>query len=418
MASTQPQPPARRRGGLAANLALSAGTFLVLFAVAELVTRLFFPVANLGTVIRFDPDTGWGLRPGAHLHVLDHDRNLNYHIRINSQGVRDRRFDEHPPPGKERILFVGDSVTFGTGVERGGRFSDFVSRATAKHFDAVNAGVPGWGTDQELIWYELNGARLDADVVVLTFFMSNDILNNALDRLFLGTAPKPRFRIVDGDLVSPGRVVAPPRTLKWRFWHLARSSQLLVHFKRLIDSTRPQANQPPRRAFPQGFGKDGPHEPYSHWTVFEKETAPEIEEAWRTTAALIERFARECRWNGAELYVFAMPLMEADDDWRTWLLEHSGVPHGDLDFAAPFARLRRICEAAGVPLCYPLEEFRSEAPRRELFLRREGHPSMAGHALAARCILEWLQDERGIEYEIARDDLPLLLPSAAGGGTH
>jgi hypothetical protein len=293
-----------------------------------------------------------------------------------------------------------------------------VGRATSKHFETINAGVPGWGTDQELIWYELGGARLEADVVVLTFFMSNDLLNNALDRLFLGTAKKPRFRLVDGELVAPGRIEEPPRTMKWRLRHLARSSQLLVHFKRLFDSTRPPAKQPPREAFPQGFGKDGPHEPYSHWTVFEADTAPEIEQAWATTAALISRFARECRWNGAELYVFAMPLMEADDDWRAWLLEHSGVPHGTLDFDAPFERLRVICEEADVPLCYPLDEFRAEAPRRDLFLRREGHPAMAGHALAARCILEWLQDERGIEYEIAHEDVELLYPGgAAGGGT-
>ena len=41
---------------------------------------------------------------------------------------------------------------------------------------------------------------------------------------------------------------------------------------------------------------------------------------------------------------------------------------------------------------------------------------MAGHALAARCLLEWLQSERGIEYEVAREDAQFLYPEGAGGG--
>ena len=412
--SSTKQPPARRRGGILANLSLSVVTLAVLFALAELTIRIFFPVANLGTVIGFDAHLGWSLRPGSSLHALDHARGLNYEIRVNSHGLREREFAEHPPPGKRRILFVGDSATFGTGVESAWRFSDFVGRATARQWDVVNAGVPGWGTDQQLIWYERQGARFDADVVVLTFFMPNDVLNNGMDRLFLGTAPKPRFTSADGELVTPGPVQQPPRTLKSRLRAMARTSQLLVLAKRARDIGRTGAAR--EDAFPQGFGKDAPHETYTHWTVFERDTRPEIEAAWQTTEAIIARFARECRWNNAELIVFAMPLMESDDEWRAWLLEHSEVSEATLDFAAPFQRLRQICSDEGIPLVYPLEEFRAVATERTLFMRREGHPNMAGHALAARCLLEWLQSERGIEYEVAREDAQFLYPEGAGGG--
>ena len=108
--------------------------------------------------------------------------------------------------------------------------------------------------------------------------------------------------------------------------------------------------------------------------------------------------------------------MEADDEWRAWLLEHSGVAPESLDFAAPFERLREICSAEGIPMIYPIEAFREAAGERMLFMRKEGHPNMTGHALAARCLLEWLQSERGIEYEVALEDAEFLYPEGVGTG--
>ena len=67
-------------------------------------------------------------------------------------------------------------------------------------------------------------------------------------------------------------------------------------------------------------------------------------------------------------------------------------------------------------MIYPIDEFRAAAGERTLFMRKEGHPNMAGHALAARCLLEWLQNERGIDYEIAREDAEFLYPGGTGGG--
>jgi len=88
-------------------------------------------------------------------------------------------------PGTKRILIIGDSIAFGTGVDAEWRFSDFLSRALGDDVEVINAGVCGWGTDQELLYYEKAGKDLDADIVILTFTMANDVLNNMLDHLFL-----------------------------------------------------------------------------------------------------------------------------------------------------------------------------------------------------------------------------------------
>ena len=62
------------------------------------------------------------------------------------------------------------------------------------HYEIVNLGVEGYGTDQELLLLEHEGLAYSPDVVVLNFCIDNDSINNGLaydqhrDRL-----PKPRW---------------------------------------------------------------------------------------------------------------------------------------------------------------------------------------------------------------------------------
>ena len=62
------------------------------------------------------PDRPWlyGLRPGADLRLRE-PREVRY--RINADGFRDRIRSRPKPDGVFRILALGDSVTFGYGVE-------------------------------------------------------------------------------------------------------------------------------------------------------------------------------------------------------------------------------------------------------------------------------------------------------------
>ena len=54
----------------------------------------------------------------------------------------------------------------------------------------------------------------------------------------------------------------------------------------------------------------------SHWRVFETDYDEEFAHAWRTTEAILLRFAERCRRDGVQLVVFAFPLVESDDEWR------------------------------------------------------------------------------------------------------
>ena len=155
--------PKRTFGRIAKNLAVSAGALMVLFILAEITLRFVYQPENFGTAIRFDQRLGWSLDPNTSVRAVHFHHGLDYLININSLGLRDREIQIAKAPGRKRILFLGDSVVFGTGVDANWRMTEFLERALGDRCEVVNAGVPGWGPDQELMYLETEGARLNAE---------------------------------------------------------------------------------------------------------------------------------------------------------------------------------------------------------------------------------------------------------------
>src|SRR5262245_62199699 len=106
------------------NVLLASASCLVFLAIGELATRLFWQPGGQTSVIRADPLYGWALRPRSEQHSVHTDRGLDYHIGVNSLGLRDRERPRARHPGVQRVLFLGDSIVFGAGVESAQRCSD------------------------------------------------------------------------------------------------------------------------------------------------------------------------------------------------------------------------------------------------------------------------------------------------------
>src|SRR5262245_1241129 len=190
------------------DLMLACAAIAFTCVAAEVVLRLAWHPDAEASVIQADPRYGWALRPGSHLHSVASDRGLDYHIDINALGLRDAPRAPRPALGVRRVLFIGDSMVFGAGVEARDRLTERLQDALGGEFEVVNAGVSGWGTDQEFLWLQNEGFALRPDVVVLGVCMLNDVINVMLPHELFGTAPKPRFDLKNGQLVL---VPAPPR---------------------------------------------------------------------------------------------------------------------------------------------------------------------------------------------------------------
>jgi lysophospholipase L1-like esterase len=102
-------------------------------------------------------------------------------LEINSSGLREREIAA-VRPGTLRILVVGDSVVFGLGVRAEDAFPRALERVLQKQLqqplEVINAGVPGYGTLQELKLFEETAGMLEPDAVLVTVSVFNDVEDN------------------------------------------------------------------------------------------------------------------------------------------------------------------------------------------------------------------------------------------------
>jgi lysophospholipase L1-like esterase len=153
----------------------------------------------------YDPELGW--KPVANSEsVVTTARTI--HARHNSLGFRDV---EYRSDGKPLMLFIGDSFVWGVDAEADERFTDLL-RASMPQYAILNAGVSGYGTDQEFIWLKRIWPALRPAVVVLLFCTDNDRLDNATNVRYAGYRKPYAVIGADGALAIKGQPV--PKSLK------------------------------------------------------------------------------------------------------------------------------------------------------------------------------------------------------------
>lgn len=367
-----------------ANALLLATTILVLIVGAEIALRIAYHPENLGTVIRYDDLLGWSLVPGATFISHDTGRGLHYRIDVNSIGLRDDEVVMPKPKGRKRVLILGDSIAFGSGVEAHERFSDLLKHELPDDTDVINAGVPGWGNDQELLFYERDLRRLEPDVVVLAFTANNDVVNNELRGPLIEEGTKPRFRCVAGVLTlePAANPVVVAETASVRIRKVLRKSRLLLFVKRRIDMRhyKQHAQEDPSLAH-AGYEAD---RHLSHWSVYDTRGGVAIDTAWEVTDCILARLAGVCREDSIRLIVFAFPLkVEVDRPWRDDIIQRTGTDAAHLDFMRPYRRMQSICVREGIEFVYPLDAFEHALTGGPLYFERDSHPNAHAHAVAA-----------------------------------
>lgn len=98
--------------------------------------------------------------------------------RLNMFGMRGPDLSAQKSANVFRILFLGDSITFGEGVREEDIFPTRVqsllsAKMPGKEIQVVNAGVQGYGTKEEVGSYFLTGIAYKPDAVVIGFYLND-----------------------------------------------------------------------------------------------------------------------------------------------------------------------------------------------------------------------------------------------------
>ncbi|MBX3454271.1 SGNH/GDSL hydrolase family protein [Ferrovibrio sp.] len=116
---------------------------------------------------QFDPVLGWSGRPGAH-GVMKREEFSN-HVTINANGYRQTAISAQPD-----IVILGDSFTWGIGVDEDDRFSDKFLAKTG--FSVWNLGVSGYGPVHYLLQTD-EVIRRKPKLAVIAFCLGNDFVD-------------------------------------------------------------------------------------------------------------------------------------------------------------------------------------------------------------------------------------------------
>ena len=102
------------------------------------------------------------------------------HVQTNGDGFRERSFSVTKPAGTYRIVVLGDSFTFGNGLEANERYSDRLQAWLPHGYEVLNFGAPGANTPQHLYTLRARVLPADPDFVLLQWFV-NDIEGDSVE---------------------------------------------------------------------------------------------------------------------------------------------------------------------------------------------------------------------------------------------
>jgi hypothetical protein len=142
-----------------------------------------FPLVN---VFERDELRGVRLSPGSATQVGRRGERVT-HVRVNRDGYRG---PEWPAPARDEVLIVGDSLSFGLGVEEDEALAARLHQASPAT-PVLDASVPTYGPPEYLITMEQTLARRSPKTVVVVLNLINDLAE--IDRPNAG-----RHTAVDG----------------------------------------------------------------------------------------------------------------------------------------------------------------------------------------------------------------------------
>lgn len=228
---------------------------------AYLTQRIFYDVemsryAQLLKEESPNPRIGHVHRPGGSAHLMGVD------VQINSMGLRDD--EPRAGAGVRRIAFLGDSLTFGWGVEQRDSFPHLLEEFLSEErpTEVLNFGTGNYNTTQEVELFAEKGLAYDPEKVVVFYFIN------------------------DAEPV--------PQKSRWSF--LANFRIVTFYWSRMKQlAARLSPGQTFREYYAALYDDDQP--------------------GWRATQGAFRRLAAMCRERGIDLQVVLLPELHALDEY-------------------------------------------------------------------------------------------------------
>jgi hypothetical protein len=375
---------------------------LAVLAAAELALRMADFSYYWALYKRPDPVLGWAPPPGTEAWQRFEGRAL---VRINSAGFRDREHLTGKPPGTLRIAILGDSFAEAVQVPLEHTFWSVLEQRLRdcralqeRSVEVLNFGVSGYSTAQALLTLRHRAWTFQPDMVLLAFFVGNDLVENS--RVLDEDSLRPYF-VYEGDrLVLDDAYRQSARYRRQVSWYGRMAAGLLAHSRLLqalhraldVVQVRWQGRSQAAVSGAPGF----PVDPRLDVRVFKEPADPAWRAAWRVTEGLLKDMHRTTHDHGARLVVVTLSTgiqVHPDPELRARFAEFLGVEN----LFYPDWRIRALGDEEGFAVINLAPPMQLAATFYGLWLHGFantrpgiGHWNETGHAMAGEQIADRL----------------------------
>jgi hypothetical protein len=319
---------------------------------------------------------------------------------LNSRSLKTLEYSTEKPAGTLRILAIGDSFTFSCGgVPHESlwhrRLADALRPLTEFDVEVLSLGVPATDTEFALRMWELEGSRLDADLVVFGFPVASNfnsavkaqspptfkgtllawsygyrLVDNLL-RLWSTPAEATRGRFKDGPAPSPMDVGGVP------------AREVLPDFEHPYDDA-PELTEARFLGLQRRYLKTC--------------SGVNLDGAFPSIADALRRLARGVEASGGEFLLMVIPAeLQVTPDLQKRVAEKWGVGTPTGGVTVPQELLDSLREQGGIRILDLLPAFRNAPSDERLYKLHGTHWNIAGNAMAGQQLAEFLTtpDEPG-----------------------
>jgi lysophospholipase L1-like esterase len=263
-----------------------------------------------------------------------------YPLTINSRSMREREISSEKPPCTYRILFLGDSITYGDGIPHEALFTTLMEKILTDatdngiRYEVLNAGVKGYNTGHEYLFFKSRCLNLQPDLVLVGYCVNDQSPNK---------------------IPNQRRLAFSLKYSNQGLWRYIKGSAIYVaglrFFRNIANATM-----------------DLP--PWYHDFITQGELTPTLRKKWETSANSLTQLSELCRSKGIEFGIVVFPIKpQFREDY-------------DPLRAQPQGRLKQLSTELGIIYIDLFDAFRQHI-EQEIFTDQI-HLTPSGHELTAR----------------------------------
>jgi len=383
------------------NLLILSIALFIGILLMEFVLRMVSPPVHTGVGTSQTEKAniyGWAPISNSIEVFINPDTGKKSYFKINSHGWKDVEHQFKKPSGVIRLLFLGDSITYGV-VGLNDLYTRKIESLLIKqgfsNVEVISMGVGGWGTDQELEALEAEGLKYEPDFVIYEF-SGNDVTDilkpeEGPGSSKISSAKVFKYRLVRGNLAKIKLYPQSERTSLTRQIKKILLKSAIIFNMNII---KQKLSWQYEAAKLKHWWDDRPMNAIAtYYSDYSDVKSEDVNGGWMLLEALIVRMKAVSENNKSKFLVFSE---EGENGKRMWNIKHGWLQtEGTSEYVVskdgrkypadtrrPLKKLKEICERNGIPLIEPKREY----ARYEY----DCHPNGAGNEAMAQDVVDFL----------------------------